>query len=111
MTNPLDALTRVHAALEGLADALASGRHEAVIAAETPLAEAARRLALLTTQTATVVNKAELRRQVLETRAAMARCERLGASLASVAAQLFPQPVYGPGPRVGRVTRTVPART
>ena len=111
MTTPLDVLTRVQTALEGLADVLAAGRPDAVIAAETPLAEASRRLALLTSQTVTVVNKAELRRQVLDARAAIARCERLGASLSAVTAHLFPQPVYGPGPRAGRVTRTVAART
>ena len=111
MTNRLDALARVQVALDDLADALASGRADAVLAAETPLAEATRQLAILTPSSEDGVTRAALRRRVLDTRASLARCHRLGSSMSAVASALFPQPVYGPGPRAGRVTPTVAART
>jgi hypothetical protein len=109
MTNRLDALTRVQLALAQMADALASGEADAVLAAEAPLADAAHQLAALArTPTFTDgLTPAALRRAVLETRAGLGRCERLGGSMAAVAATVFPQIVYGPGPRMGRATAPV----
>ena len=109
MTNRLDALTRVQLALAHVADALASGEADAVLAAEAPLADAAHQLASLarTPNPSDGVTTAALRRAVLETRVALGRCERLGGSMAAVTATAFPQLVYGPGPRMGRATAPV----
>jgi len=89
-----DALRTVAAALDALADALASGRPDRVLAAELPLARAVGALTAARLQPGD--DRREVRDERLAVRLALARCEHLGRASAALERLFRPQPPYGP---------------
>jgi hypothetical protein len=105
MTTPADALRAVTAALDALADALASGQPDRVLSIEPSLAAAVRELAAAPVEPREP--RADLRAEARAVRAAMARCDRLGRLSADLERLL--QPSYGG--RTGVASASHGART
>lgn len=106
-----DVLLRVAQALEALAASLESGRPEAVLDAELPLAAAAG--ALKAADPAPLTQRPDLRASIAAVRLAVARCQRLGESASAIAAIVTPS-VYGaPGrpPAAPSLPATLTTRT
>lgn len=99
MSRP-DAIENLRSALNALADALAAGRPDDVLAAEAPLAVATADFAK--TDFRQFVHDPIVRAALMDARLAMARCVALGRSAAELAAVLLPFSGYGPAG--GRVT-------
>jgi hypothetical protein len=88
VTRAFDALDRLTLALDELARSLESGRPDAVLAAEAPLAAAAG--ALSTADLDALAARPDVRAAVMNVRLAMQRCQTLGANAADIAAAIIP---------------------
>ncbi len=99
------AIEQIRIALDGLASALASGRPDAVLAAEAPLAAAVSALRALDPRA--LATDPATPQALLDVRLSMARCRALGRSAADLSAVMFPQAAYGPaGTRPAMSIRT-----
>jgi hypothetical protein len=92
MTAPPDALTAVAIALERLSAAMATGRFDAVLAAEEPLAEALRRL--MSCPAPGGADRALVIDGVRGVRTALLKCQLLGRASASLAQAMAPHSPY-----------------
>ena len=98
-------IDQVRTALDDLASALVSGRPDAVLAAEAPLAAAAS--ALNAADPRVLAADPATRQALLDVRLSMARCQLLGRSAADLHRVISPQAAYGPaGKRPAMSTRT-----
>lgn len=106
-----DALDRLTVALDELAVSLESGRPDAVLAAEAPVATAVH--ALTATDLNALARRPDLRAAVMNVRLAMARCHALGAAAAAVAGVFVPADYGASGRRRGHlpVPPTIVVRT
>jgi hypothetical protein len=93
MSRP-DAIENLRTALNALADALAAGRPDDVLAAEAPLAVATADFAK--TDFRQFAHDPVVRAALMEARLALARCVALGKSAAELAAVMLPFSGYGP---------------
>ena len=96
MTTLIESLRTVAAALDALADALASGRPDRVLAAEPALATAVSRLRVV--RPFSGEDRLALRGELRALRAALARCERMGRTSGALERLVHPQ-AYGRGPQ------------
>jgi len=103
MTTP-DALRRLRAALSRPADALETWQSDNVLSAETHVASAAR--ALSTCAVDTLVDLETLRRELIELRMLLGRCESLGSVATQIETAMFPAGYGANGARLP--TRSVP---
>jgi hypothetical protein len=85
----------VRAALDNLGNALVSGRADAVLAAEAPLADAVGALTAADRASIGPDDRARLRADMLETRLALSRCIHLGDAATQLVRSAFPDVVYG----------------
>jgi hypothetical protein len=95
MANGLKAVSRMHLALEALADAMVSGDPDRVLANERAIAAAAADLVWMAQTAEPPSSHGEalmLRTRVRQARAALDRCRQLGASTAELSALLFAAP-------------------
>jgi hypothetical protein len=100
---PVADLHRIRAVLNSIGDALAQGRFDLVTAAETELDAALRAAGAARHLGTDSAVRASLRTEILETRAALDRCRRLGASLTEfVRCSLAAQGRCGAYDRTGR---------
>ncbi|MEZ5316944.1 MAG: hypothetical protein R2752_06035 [Vicinamibacterales bacterium] len=97
MTHTADAVDRVQQALDTLIRALESGRPQAVLDAEAPLAAA---VGALGAGLPPPGRDAAGRRRLEAIRLQVARCRALGAAAADLSAAMFPQMVYARPARV-----------
>src|SRR5262245_1407531 len=103
MSRP-DAIENLRTALNALADALAAGRPDDVLAAEAPLAEAT--ADFMKTDFRQFAHDPIVRAALMDARLAMARCVALGRSAAELAAVVLPFSAYGrAGGRVATPSR------
>lgn len=91
-TTLLDAVTRLQAALDSLAAALAAGEPDAVLAAEEPVAAAVSSLTAFRRRDAD--RAPGLAEALARVRAAMQRCEALGESAAQLSLAVFGTSTY-----------------
>jgi hypothetical protein len=99
MTTSADALRATAAAIDALADALASGSPDRVLAAEEPLAHALQRLTAV--RPAAGEDRVGVRQGARAVRLAIGRCERLGRVSADLervlrGAGVYARPVAAP---------------
>ena len=99
MTTSADALRTVADALDALAEALASGSPDRVLAAEEPLAHAVRQLTTVPPPIPT--DRPRVRVAARAVRLAIARCDRLGRVSADIERLMRGQPAYGPASAAG----------
>ncbi len=92
MTAPPDALAAVEIALDRLSAAMATGRPDAVLAAEEPLAAAIRRL--VTCPRPTSADRARVHDGVRAVRVALMKCRLLGRASAALEQALALHPAY-----------------
>jgi hypothetical protein len=93
MTTVPEALASLERALNGLLAALESGRSDAVLAAEGPLALAVRQL--LDAASPTDVDRAHVRSALRAVRLSLARAQHLGAASAHYIQVVVPHASYG----------------
>ena len=96
MSTEAEVLSRLTAALEGLASALASGDAEAVLAAEAPVGTAVSALRLAPLRA--ISQSPSARRAILDARLALARCRTLGHASSRLTA-IVTSNGYGPSGR------------
>ena len=99
MTTSADALRSVADALDALAEALASGRPDRVLAAEEPLAHAVRQLR--TVPPPGPADRPRVRVAARAVRLAIARCERIGRVSADIERLMRGESGYGPASGAG----------
>ena len=92
-SNSPDVLERLTLALDGLCRSLETGRPDAVLAAEEPLADAT--AAFRAADLAQLARRPDIRMAMTQIRLAMDRCRTLGATAAGLAELLTPGG-YGP---------------
>lgn len=111
MTHASDVLDRLTLALDALARGLESGRPDAVLAAEAPLAAAVG--ALSTADLASLAARPDVRAAVMNVRLAVQRCQTLGDNAADIAAALIPAGYGATGQRANAWTAppTIVTRT
>ena len=113
MTRPVvvDAVDRLRLATERLADALASGQPDAVLACELPLVDAVRSLRSAR-GTVTAADRDEIRRLTTAVRAAVARCRAMGDTVAAIlTAAIVPHGYGRRGAPMPLPRRTIVSRT
>ena len=89
------AVDRLRLATERLADALASGRPDAVLACELPLVDAVRALRAAR-GSVTAAERDEIRRHAAGVRAALARSQAMGETVTSILTSAIVPQGYGP---------------
>jgi hypothetical protein len=111
VTRASDALDRLTLALDGLARGLESGRPDAVLAAEAPLASAVG--AFSRADLESLAARPDVRAAVMNVRLAMRRCQTLGANAADIATALIPADYGATGQRANAWTAppTIVTRT
>ena len=109
MTTP-DALKGLRTALSRLADALESWQSDRVLASETNIASAAHALSTCTVDT--LVDLEALRRELIELRMLVGRCQSLGAVASQLETAMFPAGYGATGARLRTASPpTIASRT
>jgi hypothetical protein len=97
MSATSDALQQLRDVLDELARSLETGRADAVLAVETPLASAVHAMTMIERRDVTPDDRQRLAESVRAVRQSVARCVRLGRASGDLLRVVFPRAEYGRG--------------